>query len=196
MPAPETNTYLESFHAGGHSRYSDCSNSYANRRSLVERFAWAVPTPAAIKTLVDLSPVVEIGAGTGYWAYLVRKAGGEILAFDSDPPLSSSQNSYRHRVQYTEVLLGGPEVLKTMPPRFQTLFLCWPPYSDSFAYDCLVTFKGKNVVYIGEGEFGCNATDSFFRQLRRHWIDVREIVLPQFYGIHDRMRVLRRKGRS
>ena len=37
--------------------------------------SYAVPSLASIRALVELCPVVELGAGTGYWASLVRAAG-------------------------------------------------------------------------------------------------------------------------
>src|SRR5579885_3340312 len=56
---------------------------FAARDYACERWAWAVPDEKAIKTLVEHSPVVEIGAGTGYWARLATEAGGDVVAYDS-----------------------------------------------------------------------------------------------------------------
>ena len=36
-------------------------------------YAYATPTPEAISKLASLCPLVEIGAGTGYWAHMVRQ---------------------------------------------------------------------------------------------------------------------------
>ena len=35
---------------------------------LIEKFAWAVPTEKALDILLSFSPLVELGAGKGYWA--------------------------------------------------------------------------------------------------------------------------------
>lgn len=34
----------------------------------------------------QFSPVVEMGAGKGYWAHLVQKEGGYIMPFDIEVP--------------------------------------------------------------------------------------------------------------
>lgn len=52
------------------------------RAELVRRYAWAVPDAAAIAALAARSPLVEIGAGTGYWARLLAAAGADIIAYD------------------------------------------------------------------------------------------------------------------
>lgn len=67
-----------------------CNKLLAQWRESVRTFAcrmyaFAVPTAAAIEVLKQHSPLVEIGAGTGYWASLLQKAGGDIVALDSQP---------------------------------------------------------------------------------------------------------------
>ena len=39
-----------------------------------------------------MSPLVEVGAGTGYWALQLRQMGVEFTALDSQPPGSRSRN--------------------------------------------------------------------------------------------------------
>jgi len=38
---------------------------------LVEQYAWAVPDDKALNILQEFSPLVELGAGKGYWARYV-----------------------------------------------------------------------------------------------------------------------------
>ena len=54
-------------------------------------YAFAVPTAEAIAVLKRHCPLVEVGAGTGYWASLVRQAGGDVTALDSQPPDSGAR---------------------------------------------------------------------------------------------------------
>lgn len=35
---------------------------------LVEKFAWAIPDNRSLRIIAEFSPIVEIGAGKGYWA--------------------------------------------------------------------------------------------------------------------------------
>src|SRR4051794_33637665 len=53
---------------------------------LFERYAHAVPTSEALQALIELGPLLEIGAGAGYWARLVRDLGGDVIATDTAAP--------------------------------------------------------------------------------------------------------------
>jgi len=79
---------------------------------LRKKYAWAIPDDRAIMILAHLAPVVEICAGTGYWASLVAAQGGQIEAFDRSPPEHT----------YYPVTPGGPEDIRSQA----TLFLCYP----------------------------------------------------------------------
>ena len=59
-------------------------------------FAFPVPTDEALTELAALSPLLELGAGTGYWASLLRRRGADILATDSNPPDAESLNNLYH----------------------------------------------------------------------------------------------------
>jgi hypothetical protein len=49
-------------------RYERYQNSFTGktRADLVHKYAWAIPNEEAIATIAALSPIVELGAGTGY----------------------------------------------------------------------------------------------------------------------------------
>lgn len=87
--------------------------------SLCEKYAWAVPDERALRIISYFSPIVEMGAGKGYWASLLRNRGVDIIAFDKYIDLDSC---------FTPVERGGPEEIarkkKTLKGR--TLFLCYP----------------------------------------------------------------------
>lgn len=44
-----------------------------------------LPTDEAIETITDYGPILEIGAGNGYWAYVLAAAGCEIIPTDMLP---------------------------------------------------------------------------------------------------------------
>src|ERR1019366_9640348 len=57
------------------------------KSAIAGHFAWAVPTEEAVRVVAKYSTrVVEIGAGSGYWAWMMRQAGVTVAAFDADPP--------------------------------------------------------------------------------------------------------------
>ncbi len=163
------------------------------RFSLCNTYAWAIPSQAAIEQLVALSPIVEIGAGTGYWASLVADAGGDIICYDnrSWSKLSQSGGAMHHGA-YHPVAYGTGAYAGRHPDR--TLFLCWPPYKTEMAYRALARYLaagGRRVVYVGESDGGCTGDERFHRELRRLKLE-RELALPQWAGIHDVMCVYRR----
>jgi len=168
---------------------------YRRRTEWVRLFAWAIPTPEAINLLASYSPLVEIGAGTGYWARLIAEAGGDILAYDIHPPRRGKKtrghNRYHGRIRYFDVRKGGPSKLRRYPNR--TLFLCWPPYDAPMAWQCLRKYRGRHVAIVSEGEGGCSADDKFWTLLRSSGF--RPTVrcdLPQWVGIHDYLAVWER----
>lgn len=59
------------------------------RHKLAEQYSWAIPSPGSLEFIVeqlDGRAVVEIGAGTGYWAWMLTQMGVDIRAYDKNPP--------------------------------------------------------------------------------------------------------------
>lgn len=98
------------------------------RRKAVARYAWAIPSDDALEVVAKHGPIVEIGAGTGYWAALLASRGVDIVCYDGDPPVAGAINHWHEEEGvYHPVEQGGPEMAALHPDR--TLFLCWPPYA-------------------------------------------------------------------
>ena len=167
-------------------------NNYHDRQTYVKQYSWAIPTKEVINKLVELSPLIEIGAGTGYWASLVNQAKGEIFPFDQYLGL---KNTYKHTMNWIKINQGGPGILKETTKEIN-LFLCWPPYAEPMAIQCLNFFNGNYICYIGEGSGGCTACDQFHTQLERQFILEEEIFIPQWSGIHDSFYIYRRRTKA
>lgn len=115
---------------------------------LAGRYSYVLPEPGVLALLCSLSPLIEIGAGTGYWAYRLRQLNSDILAFDQNPPVRAGANRYHPGAgTWTEVLAGDQSVLAAYPER--TLFVCWPPLYSSLA-NCLDFYVGNTVAWIGD----------------------------------------------
>jgi hypothetical protein len=114
-----------------------------------QRYAYVEPDEQTLKALRDLGPLVEIGAGTGYWASRLREIGADIIAFDQAPPDGERSNRYHGRTPtWTEVLEGDQSVLAAHSDR--ALFLCWPPLFSSLA-ECTQHYTGATIAIIGDG---------------------------------------------
>lgn len=165
-------------------------SSFMARDVLTKRFAWAVPNEEALAALVKLSPIVELGAGSGYWAMLLRERGAQVTAYDRYPyPLFNGQISYSH----SPVAKGGPDrALRHHPER--TLFMSWP-YMNSMAADALKLHRGEHVAYIGEGLGGCTANEEFHLLLGLLYEEVDHVGIPRWMGLHDGLGIYRRTRR-
>jgi hypothetical protein len=162
---------------------------YEHRDRLVFHYSWAIPNTRAITRIARLGPVVEIGAGAGYWARLITEAGGDVIAYDTYPP-DQRKNYYCGKLTYHPVLLGGPEKAGAYPDR--VLMLCWPPYQNNMASASLKNYTGDTLVYIGELESGCTADRKFFDEIERSWRRVGRCGLPQWPRMGDAMFIYQR----
>lgn len=177
--------YLEEFEQI--KKYTDRLNNYRLREQMVIKYSWAIPNELAIKTIAKYSPIIEIGAGTGYWAKLLIDYGVKIICFDK----YLIDNPYRHKIQYVPIYNGDHSVLNKFSIK-TNLFLSWAPYNDPMAFDCLKSFKGNYLIYIGESCYGCNANEQFFDELFNNWKKIESIDIPQWYGLHDSLSIYKR----
>lgn len=66
-------------------------NAYRLREQSVREYAFAVPTPEAVRQIVQVAPrIVDFGAGTGYWAKILTAAGADVVAIDNVAPGQSN----------------------------------------------------------------------------------------------------------
>jgi hypothetical protein len=118
------------------------------RQGLARRFSYVLPKPRLLEVVRRHSPLVELGAGTGYWTYLLRQMGVDVVAYDSAPLDGSRENRYHPGVTpWSEVIAGDLPVLSRHGDR--SLFLCWPP-TYSALWEVLRFYTGECVVYVGD----------------------------------------------
>jgi len=172
------------------------NHNFMVRADLVAQYAWAIPNDAAIESVVNLrQPVLEIGAGNGYWASLIAQAGGTVECYDLEPGGHCKKPGGQKSALWHPVSEGGPEVIGPQH-KDHALLLVWPPYNKPMGTDCLLQYmkiEGRTVVYVGEGQYGCTADDEFHRILDAHWDLQRTVTLPCWQGIHDNLYVYGRK---
>lgn len=152
------------------------------RRRLVGEFAFSVPTAAAVRAVVRFAPrLVDFGAGTGYWARVLAEAGADVVALDC----TEQENEYLGQQIGRWYPVQRGDVQDLVAHRDRALFLAWPPYQDDMAVQALRTWGGNRLVYVGEGDGGCCATDDFFTLLATTCVVASRHPLPQWPGIHD-----------
>ncbi|MBK8202457.1 MAG: hypothetical protein IPK68_09155 [Bdellovibrionales bacterium] len=159
------------------------------RHRYTYKYAWAIPRKAALEVIAKYSPIVEVGAGSGYWAKLLNDMGVDIIAYDSDSKTHYGSGT-KHHFPWFDVRNGDESVAKDHSDR--ALFLCWPPYATKMAANCLKNYKGDTVLFIGEWD-GCTGDESFFKLLEKNFVSEEIIDLPVWLGLHDALYVFRRK---
>ena len=109
---------------------------------LVEKYAWAVPDNKALEIIKHFAPIIELGAGGGYWAYLLREMGVDIVAVD--------KYNAKGAKTYTEVIKGEPKILKKKEHEERVRFLSYPDDRESMSMECLEYFQGDTIIHVGE----------------------------------------------
>lgn len=211
---PQNFSHSELMRAGKFINYRD---------RITTRYTWAIPAPdslAFIVAILDGRPVVEIGAGSGYWAWMLSQLGVKVAAWDLHPigvegTWFSEEFMLKRNVPtdgpltpYHPVNVGGPEVLKG-DYADHVLFLCWPTM-DPWAAEAVRNFEGDTIIYIGEDPGGCTADSDFFALVGEGcgcWGDdecdhkASDAIfersatgpLTQWGGLHDTLQVFERK---
>ena len=158
------------------------------RRKLVASYAWAVPSPDAIQLISEHGPIIELGAGTGYWQFCLRQMGVDILSYDRNP---SAPPHWSPVQAGDETVLNDPR----SPLHQRSLFLCWPPLDEPLAFRALELYRGETVVEIGEPGGGRTGTLDFSQALEARWTPVAKLALPQWPGFRDELRIWTRSPR-
>jgi hypothetical protein len=167
---------------------------FMHRDEGIQTYGFAVPNQSAIELIARHAPIVEMGAGTGYWTWLLRQLNVDVIAYDKQLVVEGGDNQFKFKKPWTEVVQGSTEALVQHPDR--ALLLCWPDYASPFAEQALRAYSGNTLISIGEGWGGCTGDDGFFELLGKEWELVDEHSIPQWDGIHDSIEVYQRKARS
>jgi hypothetical protein len=109
--------------------------------AMCEKYSWAIPDITTLRILKHFCPLIEIGAGKGYIAKLLKDDGADIVAFDREVDKAS---------RWTKVGIGGPEKLSESAAAGRNLLLCYPDEDSSMADPCLDNYTGDYVIHIGE----------------------------------------------
>ena len=136
----------------------------ADRDTLIARYGFAIPNDEALGVVARhaRNGVVEIGAGTGYWARLLHEVGVDVLAYDLDPPPSPTNPWFAGSAPWFPVGTADEAVVADHAER--TLLLLWPTRKEVWAARAAELFYaagGRHLVFVGEGPGGRTGDDSF-----------------------------------
>lgn len=151
-----------------HRRSTAQGSGEADRARLVHLYGFAIPTEEALASVAAASPggVVELGAGTGYWARLLHERGVDIVAYDLFPPPSPASRWFAGVTPWYPVVKGGEAMLQHHGHR--TLMLVWPSRNEEWAARATSMYHragGQALVFVGEGPGGRTGDDQFHAML-------------------------------
>ena len=138
------------------------------RRPLCQKYSWSVLSPfdrAWISDQTGGRPLVEIGAGSGYWAWQLAQGGTDVVAYDPHPV--SPGNRYCTSGPYFPVRQGDESAVAHHPDR--VLMMVWPPKGSPYAANALARYTGDLLIYAGLPAGRCTADDTFHDVLGRDW---------------------------
>jgi hypothetical protein len=166
------------------------------RHSLTHKYSWSLPNEEALATVAEQGKVLEAGAGSGYWASLVKAMGGDIVAFDRHGTnVQANRFHSTATTAWTDILTGKEERVKDFPDR--TLFMSWPPDGEPFAYNVLNHYRGNRMLFVGEGRGGITGDYAFHDLLDSDWKQIKTVKLQNWECaegfIDDSMSVFERK---
>jgi len=172
----------------------------SHRERFVLEVSWAIPSEEALSAIGELGPIVEVGAGSGYWAQLLRERGVDILAFDQEP---DPQYNHEHIARRWGPVAKAPSTIAAEYPN-RALLLIWPPRNEPMAHRALQSYRGNTVAYIGERGWSDENTrpdagplsgDRAFHQLLdEQWEEYDVVGIPTWRHLDDCLYIFHRKS--
>jgi hypothetical protein len=143
-----------------------------------------IPTDEAVDTLSELQPILEVGAGSGYWAYVLENAGVDIVATDPYPvdvsreylsgecetisrsgPRSVELEGGAPKLPWTEIKIADHTVIQECSGK--TVMSCHPPADSDWNKEMLdLIDSGQQFVFVGGWYPSPDATPFFFDELK------------------------------
>lgn len=139
---------------------------------LREKYGYSVLSMEMLETIGHHSPLVELGAGNGYNAWLLQQMGVEVVAIDAFP-VEEGKNWFFNThfglpsklgCSFTEIKKGDSKALANYSGH--TLLMCWPP-KNPMALRSLTDFPGEKLIFVGNKQ--CCADRSFYKKLSTEW---------------------------
>ncbi|HPS59471.1 MAG TPA: hypothetical protein PK514_15320 [Spirochaetota bacterium] len=162
------------------------------RNDLVSEYCFTIPYYGILKKVSAYSPIVEAGAGSGYWARCLVEFGADVVAYDRFPPDVKSPWDWRSGNSWFDDswyhITGGDESAAAGHPD-RALFMAWPMPMNPMAYNALVKYKnagGRTLIYIGDPHPASSGDEHFYSELLKHR-EVERIDLYGWPGINEKL---------
>lgn len=162
------------------------------RNDFVTEYCFTIPYYDVLAKVASCSPIVEIGAGSGYWARCLSKMGADVVAYDSLPPGEQTPGEWDRCNPWFDdswynIIEGDESAAADHPDR--ALFMAWPVPMNPMAYNALSCYKkagGKTIIYIGDPHPASSGDQDFYRMLYENR-EIENIDLYSWPGIREKL---------
>ena len=139
--------------------------------------------------------VLDMGSGNGYWAYMLRRLGVEVVAVDN------RQSEYRAVWIGDTIIAEGEKYLRDRGGcKQQVLLMVYPVVSADFTAKILKSYTGDTVIVAGTQNrngytaFKDRTIDGYMLAERNDFERIVQIPLPSFAGKDEALFVFTRKS--
>ena len=161
------------------------------RKAFRRLWGFSIPCREAVEAFRALNhPLVEIGAGSGYWTALLRAAGLDVVATDLEAEGEGPYGSGLGRHAPLEAL-GGVQAVRAYPGR--DVFCSWPSEGADWCAEAVREIAvGRAFALIADPPGGVTATPALHDLLAERFERVMVVEIPQFPRVDDRLTIHRR----
>ena len=158
------------------------------RSIFIEKYGSAIPPDFAewieLLDAIGDNRILSINSGLGFWEFLLEQSGKSVISTDISPP--ENPYTFVYPLDAVSAVQNFTDV--------DCLLSIWSDCSRSNDYvlDALSIFKGKYFIMVGEGKYGCTATEELFDVLDEHWVLQHSIKHQNFYSVYSKITVYAR----
>jgi hypothetical protein len=150
--------------------------------------SFSIPVYPALSLIARYGPLVEIGAGSGYWAWCLARMGVDVVPIDARPPgendpLVWDEANLWFDDSWVSIIEGDERALAGYSDR--TLFMSWPDINRPFALNALRVYReagGSRLIYLGDAK---SSGDEAFHRALAALHQVTKYRMPGWPGIDD-----------
>jgi hypothetical protein len=176
------------------------------RYSYNENFSWSLLTTELIYGITEFlkdKSCLSVMSGNGVLEFILSKRYCKIIATDIVPKnnvdnmdaiknfayrnvFPSSSGYFIHSECFNVIKCDAIKAVRSYD--MEVILISWPNFGDPIGaktLDFALQVGFKYVIYIGEMDGGCCATDEFFDILRKKTKRIQNIEMLNFWGIHD-----------
>lgn len=130
--------------------------------------------------------VLEVGCGNGLLSLGLEYYNTNII------PTSSKNRGYNTDVKLNNKIeyIDAKDAINKYKSDINYILISWPPYEDpllEYVFDLSIKYN-KKLIYIGESEYGCTGSESFWSRIEKEGYYLNKIdgiYFDSFYRIYD-----------